>query len=321
MGTAKAEFLHMTEENQGGAEPASGYRHTQVGLISILALLSTVPLFWVGPTETLAGTAIVAYSVVAAVLVAVTGALTVSVDRASIRWSLGIGILQGRVPLAAVQAVELVPVRFPKRGAHDGFWYGASVDSIVRLSLADQTHELIRSSEPVRLANAIERELERAKIHQGTSKDGGGSLPTRRAKSYRILSSRLLFLVLVALIPAMAHEGLSPWTRPKPGSLFVGTRWHRTVLYRQRVQHVELIESIPRTIRKLERYSLGWNPAGRYLLEGLGDTRLFLASESAPYVLVRGPDGTVIFNAPEPERTERYFERLGGWLKGPRDGL
>ncbi len=290
---------------------AKSYRHMQIGGMPVLCVGLVLGLFWIGPTHALAGAAIVAYSTIMVGIALTRGALTVSVDRAAVEWSRGIGVLRCRVPLSAVQHVDVVPVRVRPRTLPEGYWYGASTQNAVRLSLSGGGYELIRSSEPMRLVAAIDREMDRAR-----------ALGTRRsqpsgpwvARTYHSSGARLLLVLGMALIPALVHEALSPLFQLPPQRFHVGTRWNRTRIQGDRIRTVERLESLPPIIRSVERYSLGWNSPGRFLVEGLGETEMFLATQRPPYLLVRGADRPVILNLRQAERTERLLEVLTGWI-------
>jgi len=278
------------------------------------ALAVVVALCWVGPTPALTGSAIIAYSVIVAAAAALRGTLTVSVDPAGIEWFHGIGLVKSRVPWAVLRQVELLPLRLPQRGFPKGSWHGASARNVVRLELSDGRRELIRSSEPERLAAAIERHLEHARV-DGAARAAAAS-GARPSRAFRW--PRALAVALIAIAPAFAHEALSPWTRLKPAHLVVGTRWHRTLVGRQQIQDVQLFETMPRLLGLRERHSLGWNPAGRFLVEGVGEALVYLESGQPPYLLVRGPDLSILVNGRQSAQTERLYERLQEWTIGVR---
>jgi hypothetical protein len=290
---------------------ANSYRHTQIGWMPVLGVGVVFGSFWIGPTHALAGAAILAYSTIMVGAALTRGALTVSVDPAAVKWSRGIGVLRCRVPLIAVHHVDVVPVRVRPRTLPQGYWYGASIQHAVRLSLSGGGYELIRSSEPMRLVAAIEREMDRARAAGTRRSQPPGPWATR---TYHSSGARLLLVLVMALVPAFVHEALSPLFQLPPQRFYVGTRWHRTRIQGDRIQSVERLESMPQVIRSLERYSLGWNPAGRFLVEGLGETEIFLATQRPPYLLVRGVDRPVILNLRQAERTNRLLQVLTGWI-------
>ncbi len=296
----------MSETPQPGA--FAGYWHRQIGFFPVLSLFIAAYLLYIGPTDAFRSTAILAYSVIAVFMAALRGALAVKVGDEFIEWWLGLGVLESRVSLEAVAQVEYVPVRFAARGAPEGYYYGASMQSVVALSLTDGSRALLRSSEPARLVEAIERRMGTVPRHRGRR----ASTTRSKALEVRFSGRRLIALLLIAGAPIMAHELLSPWVRIK-GCLSVGTRWHLTYVCPKEVTQVELLDDLPPIERRLESYAVGWNPPGRYLVAGLGDVDLYLAHPWPPYVLVRSEKHTLILNNRWPGRTQRLFERLITW--------
>jgi len=113
----------------------------------------------------------------------------------------------------------------------------------------------------------------------------------------------LLLLLLAA--PIAAREAMSPWIELRKGYLRVGTSWHATAVPTREIDDVRLLSELPRRLRRLDRYALGANAPGRFLVEDLGEVEWVLSTEQPPYLLLRSSRGTLLINAEDAERTER----------------
>lgn len=294
----------------------TSYRHRQVGFFPVLSLVAVVVAMSIGPTDAFRSVAILAFSVVNVFLMALKGALTVRVSDEFVEWWLGVGVLESRVPLAAITRVEAVPVRFASRGTPEGYYYGASMQHFVELSLTDGSRAVLRSSEPTRLVDELERRLAavpRPVVERRLARAGSRVLEVRSS------AARLAALLLITAAPVLAQELLSPWIQIKR-CLRVGTRWHLTYVCPKAVTQVELLEELPQVERRLHSYALGWNPPGRVVVTGLGELDLYLSQPWPPYVLVRSQEQTLIVNALWPERTKRLYQRLSTWPEAGRGG-
>jgi len=290
-------------------KPDTSYWHRQVGLVSVLSLGAVVAPLFFGPTNPIVSVLILVFSVVGIFKVAREGTLAVRVGDEFIEWWIGLGVLAYRVPLSAVARVDTIPVRFTARGMPEGAYYGASMQYFVELSLTDGSRAVLRSSEPTRLVDEIERRMAAA---PRLAAEQSFSHARSRVLEVRSSGARLAALLLITAAPIVAHELLSPWVRIK-GCLRAGTRWHLTYVCPKEVTHVEILDELPQVERRLESYALGWNPPGRVVLAGWGEVELYLSQPWPPYVLVRSEQGTLILNTLWPARTQRLYQRLSTW--------
>lgn len=78
----------------------------------------------------------------------------------------------------------------------------------------------------------------------------------------------------------------------------------------QDVDEVRLEDTIPKINRKVNGSSIGGFKKGDFDVEGLGICRLFIHSDSGPYVYIRIGDSYCVINAQDSSQTQQLFDVL-----------
>lgn len=77
------------------------------------------------------------------------------------------------------------------------------------------------------------------------------------------------------------------------------------------IQEVRLVENIPTITARTNGYSFGTTKKGYFNLEEYGNCRLFLCSDSSPYLIVTEDSGSItIINFEERKSTETTYQEL-----------
>jgi len=286
------------------------YRHTQVGWVMLLVAAALVALGWAGLPPEAAAAARIPLLLVVALLVFVFGTLTVEVAEDVIRLHFGVGLVRKRIPLREVRSWR--EVRNPWysgwgiRLGPGGVLWNVSGFGAVQLELGDGKHFRIGTDEPAALAAAITRARGEAPAAAGAPEGAG---PAAGAVSWK---TGLFVLALgVALVGALFWSQIRPVkVAVAPEGFEVKTLFYGATFAAADITAVSLETRLPRVLRKTNGFGGAGTLRGRFLLEELGEGRLYVEQGFAPYVLVRLRQGFVIVNFREPERTRALYDEM-----------
>jgi hypothetical protein len=289
----------------------ASYRHTQVGWIIIVLTAVAVGL----PVPTLiqarAWFALIPLLGVAALVLALFGTLTVSVDTESIGIRFGIGLIRRRVSRGDIRSCGLVRnswyygwgVRFVPGGT----LYNASGLSAVELALANGKRLLIGTDEPEKLDAAL-REL------LAVAPASSGAQPGTSAR-------RAAMPALVVIVGVMVTVGILFYLQVQPPKVSVAEQAVSvaSLFYGEDVALGEITDAslesrLPRILLRTNGFALGGILRGHFRVEGLGNGQLFVDAKHPPFVVIRKKSGLLIVNLDRPEETRRMFAVLQGLL-------
>jgi hypothetical protein len=76
------------------------------------------------------------------------------------------------------------------------------------------------------------------------------------------------------------------------------------------IDQVTLEESLPRVLRRANGFALGATLRGRFVLEDVGDARLFIRRDAPPFVKVRANGRVLYVGFRERQRTLQLYDEL-----------
>lgn len=86
-------------------------------------------------------------------------------------------------------------------------------------------------------------------------------------------------------------------------------QYGETILYSE-ITDISLEDGITKIGYKRDGASLGEIKRGKFEVEGMGTCRLFIMSETGPFVVFNTKNGYVIINYKDPEKTKQLYEEL-----------
>ena len=285
------------------------YRDTQIGwgLVVILLFGLLVAAIVALRADLVGGLTL---ALVALVVFALLGTMTVTLDETHLTLWFGIGAFRKRIGFNEIRAYR--PVRNPWyygwgiRWFPGGWLYNVWGFMAVELLLHTGTRVRVGTSEPEMLIEQLQRvvgtrpPLTAAEIAAGR----------RRA--------RISVLVFVGAILAPFAIGLTAiyaFTKPPTVSVSQADFSVRGGLYGEeipleRVTGVTLEQTLPRVLLRMNGLAFGQTLRGHFRLAELGDGQLFVELGKPPYVMVRTKTGYVIVNFDEPARTRELYADL-----------
>lgn len=284
------------------------YRHTQVGwvvLVSLLLalavmrpLLQSQDMAWV--VALVAG--------LLALVGAVFGALTVTIDAERIVASFGIGLVRRRIPLADIRTFRRVRNRWYHgwgvRLVPGGWMYNVSGLDAVELVLRDGRRFRIGTNEPERLFEALQRKL-------GDPAELGEHEPAPPPRKLAIVLSIVLGVaVLVGVGVMLAVESRPPRITNGPTSLRVDSAMYDDEIADAEIEQVTLLDTLPPIRSRTNGFALGSLLRGSFELADGRKARIYVDADAPPFVEVRHSDGLLIFNAERADDTRSICAAL-----------
>lgn len=285
------------------------YRHTQIswGLVGILLFGLLVAVIVAIRSDLVGGLSL---ALVALVVFALFGTMTVNLDETHLRLWFGIGAFRKRVGFDEIRAFR--PVRNPWyygwgiRWFPGGWLYNVSGFSAVELLLHTGMRVRVGTDEPDALIAYLQRvvgtrpPLTMAEIEAGR----------RRARV-----SVAVFIGAILVPFAIVLSAFYAFTRPPTVSVSQSRFSVHSLMYGDeipldRVTGVSLEQTLPTVLLRTNGFALGRSRRGRFRLAGLGDGQLFVEVGRPPYVMVRTKSNYVIVNFSEPARTRELYADL-----------
>jgi len=286
------------------------YRHTQIGWVTIVALLALAGL--IGPivaTSRLWGL-LVLVGTILLVFAVLFSTLTIEIDDQRLRFRFGPGPIGKRIDLAQIR--HFAPVR-------NSLWYGWGIHltprgvvynvsglGAVELQLKDGKRLRIGSDEPEAVCRALEQVLgpcEPLSSHE---------MAQARRQTRRTVIALVSAFVLIGLgIAAIFyfHE-LPPKVGLSATRIRVASALYSEELALADITHLSLERRLPRIRLRTNGYAAGGTLRGHFRLDRLGDGQLFIEYGRPPYILMRSADGYVIVNFEDPDETIALYHRL-----------
>jgi hypothetical protein len=285
------------------------YEHTQIGWVVLGSLLLPVPLFFV--LGAAAGAKLPLLLVVALLLVMALlfASLTVRVDGEAISWRFGIGLVRRRIDLAEVRAFAEVEnpwywgwgIRYYRGGK----LYNVSGLSAVELALRDGRRVRVGTDEPGELFRALEAELgppvPLAELPVVASHGG------RRAVIVLLAVVGLLLAGLAVLLPLQARP---PVVTVASDGITIDNLFYGQTYPVAEIQKIRLEPRLPTIRARTNGYAAGGTLRGWFLVDRLGQGKLFVEVRHPPFILIYLKNGFVGVNFDDRDETERLFASL-----------
>jgi hypothetical protein len=281
------------------------YRQTQVAWPAVVPLVAVMlPLglafAWAhltGPLVLIAG--------VTAVILLLFATLTVTVDDSAIAARFGIGLVGKRVPFERIRSCQVV--RNPWYygwGIHfipGGMLYNASGLGAIELRLTNGRCVRIGSGEPDVLAAGLRR------VAPAVS-DRAEPGSTSRVGIYVGLAIAAFALAIAA---ATIYAGMQPPdVRITADSVTVRNGLYSDTVPLRRLEALTLQDYIPRVGLKMKGFAAGGTLRGTFRVDSWGRARLYVNLNRPPFVVMQSPDGIVVVNFQDPERTREMYAQI-----------
>jgi hypothetical protein len=285
------------------------YRHTQFGWVTLGTSLVILPLVIVAlfnQREELlwAGLAMIA------LIVALFGWLTIEIDERRVLIRFGAGLIRRSIPLNTIRAFAPVTNRWyygwGVRFTPHGMLYNVSGFSAVEILLEDGRHVRVGTDEPQALSRALEAatRLTGAASPVEFPKDAGWS------RRIRLIGGGVAAFVIV-WISWMFYAHTQPPSVELSGDRFeVASGVYSIDLRLSEVAGIALVDALPRVIARTNGFAARGLRRGHFRLEGWGSGRLFINSQSPPYIVVRTADSFVVVNFEDAGRTRELYGQL-----------
>ncbi|HEY7448576.1 MAG TPA: hypothetical protein VH702_10530 [Vicinamibacterales bacterium] len=285
------------------------YRHTQIGWgIVVLLFLGLLVAAIVAIRADLMGG--VTLALVALVVFALFGTMTVTLDETHLTLWFGIGAFRKRIAFKEVRAYR--PVRNPWyygwgiRWFPGGWLYNVWGFLAVELLLHTGARVRVGTSEPEVLIAQLQRVV-------------GNRPPLTtaeiQAERRRARISVLVFVGAILAPLAIALTAIYLFAKPPTVSVSQAGFSVRSGLYGEeipleRVTGVTLEQTLPRVLLRTNGLAFRRHLRGHFRLAEIGDGQLFVELGSPPYVIVRTKTDYVIVNFDDAARTRELYADL-----------
>jgi len=247
----------------------------------------------------------VVIAIVTTVILLLFVTLTVTVDDTAIEARFGIGLIGKRVPFDRIRSCQVV--RNPWYygwGIHfipGGILYNASGLSAIELRLTNGRCVRIGSGEPDVLAAALHRAAPAVsdQIEPGS---------TSKAGLYVGLGVAAMGLAVAAVA---IYSGMQPpLVEVTPESFSVRNGLYGNTIPLRQITAATLDDRIPRVGLRTNGFAAGGTLRGTFRMDSWGSARLYVNLNRPPFVVIRSPDGVVVVNFDDPERTREMYAQL-----------
>ena len=285
------------------------YRHTQIGWgMVVILLLGLLVAATVAIRADLMGGLTLA--LVAVVVFALLGTMTVTLDETHLTLWFGIGAFRKRIAFKEIRAYR--PVRNPWyygwgiRWFPGGWLYNVWGFLAVELLLHTGTRMRVGTSEPEVLIAQLQRVV-----------GNRPPLTTEEIQAER-RRARISILVFTGAILAPFAIGLTAlyaFTKPptvavSPAGFSVQSGLYGEEIPLERVTGVTLEQTLPRVLLRTNGLAFRRTLRGHFRLAEIGDGQLFVELGRPPYVMVRTQNDYVIVNFDDAARTRELYAEL-----------
>ena len=293
------------------------YHHTQTGWVTLGATLLILPVVAFGWAQ--GDSAPATIGLVAVALMALFfGTLTIDIDDARLLIRFGIGLVRKTIALNKIRAYA--SVRNPWyygwgiRVMPHGTLYNVSGLSAVELLLDNGRRVRVGTDEP----QALVRALEVATRVPPVGSVEGFPIDHRWRRRRRLVGATIA-VVVVGWVTWTFYVNLQPPASVITSDGFaVSSGWYRREIPGSDITSVELVDDLPRILRRTNGFATGGTLRGNFRLEEWGSGQLYINRGVPPYVVVRTRQSFVIVNFKEPERTRGLYESLRRLAQSPK---
>jgi hypothetical protein len=281
------------------------YRRTQVAWPTVVPVV-VVMLFLAGVflTSHLFTPLALAAGVMTVVLL-LFATMTVTVDDTAVNVRFGIGLVGKRVPFDRIRSCQVVRnAWYYGWGIHfipGGILYNASGLSAIELRLTNGRCVRIGSGEPDGLAAALRRA---APAVSDQAEPGS----TSNVGLYVGLGIAAVALAIAGF--AVYSGTLPPDVRISADSFSVRNGLYSDTIPLRRIEVLTLQDYIPRVGLKVNGFAAGGTLRGTFRVDSWGRARLYINLNRPPFVVLQSPDGIVVVNFQDPERTREMYAQL-----------
>jgi hypothetical protein len=287
------------------------YRHTQVGWVILGSMAVVIGVAWTTFPAAAPVAARAPLLLIVTLALFVFSTLTVEIDEEAVRLRFGIGLVRKRIPLAQVRSCREMRnpwyVGFGIRLVRGGYLWNVSGLDAVELDLGDGKRFRIGTDEPAALASAI------AQAKGGPAAAAGADTASLEEPEDGPTWKRW---VVPLLIGTTLVGGLF-WSQIRPPRVSVGstgiqvdTLFYGADIPAADVVAISLENTLPRIIARTNGFAGAGTLRGHFLLQDLGEGRLYVEAGYAPFVLVRLRQGFVVINFREPEKTRALYDAI-----------
>jgi hypothetical protein len=286
------------------------YRHTQPGWVIGGSLAGVVLVMLALMPRDRASLPVLPIAVVLALVPLVFGALTVAVDRETIRLRFGIGLVRKTIPLAGVRSWQ--PVRNPwyvgwgiRLGPGYTLWNVSGL-SAVELVLEDGRRFRIGTDEP----EALSRAIERSAGHPPADPADVPPVPPRNWKAIVLVVAAVVVVMGLVIGVTFHLEMIPPRAIVTPRGLEIESVFYGQEYLWPDVTEIRLEPRLPRILARTNGFAATGVLRGHFRVQGLGAGKLFVDLGTPPFILVRLREGFVILNLETAEETRTLYEEL-----------
>jgi hypothetical protein len=282
------------------------YRQTQVVWPAMVPLVAVMLPLGLGFAWAHLTSPLVVIAVATALILVLFATLTVTVDDSAIDARFGIGLVGKRVPFERIRSCQVV--RNPWYygwGIHfipGGMLYNASGLSAIELRLTNGRCLRIGSGDADTLAVALRRAA--PAVSDQILEPGSTS-------KFGIYVSLGVAVVAVAVAAVTIYSGMQPpAVEVTPESFSVRNGLYSNTIPLRQITAATLDERIPRVGLKTNGFAAGGTLRGTFRVDSWGSARLYVNLDRPPFVVIRSPDGIVVVNFQDPERTRAVYAQL-----------
>jgi hypothetical protein len=281
------------------------YRQTQVSWPTVVPLVA-VMLILIGVF--LLNHLVVALWLVAGVMALILllfATMTVVVDDSGIEARFGIGVVRKRVPFDRIRSCQVV--RNPWYygwGIHffpGGILYNASGLSAVELQLTNGRYVRIGSGEAAVLAAALHRAAPAVVRQTGP----------RPASALFVMIGTGIGVIALIVAAWIVYVGMQPpLVDVTSESVSVRNGLYNDTVPLRQITTVTIEPRIPRVGLKMNGFAAGDTLRGTFRVDSWGRARLYVNLNSPPFVIIGRPDGLLVVNFKDPDRTREMYAQL-----------
>jgi hypothetical protein len=285
------------------------YDHRQFGWVTLgallLALAALLPICGLPDTKPV----VVTVAALVAVSVLLFGTLRVRVDDRAISIRFGVGLIRRRVDLAEVRA--FAKVRNPWywgwgiRRYPGGWLYNVSGHQAIELQLRNGKRLRVGTDDPEALYAAL-----RAQLGDPLALAEQPRVSPAKATRAVVLVVTLVLLLVVGLVGLLRMQALPPVVTVTPGAVAIENLFYGQTYALQEIQSIERVARLPQIRLRTNGYAANGTLRGKFLVDGLGEGKLFVEMQHPPFILIHLAPGFVAVNFASSEDTERLFGEL-----------
>jgi len=229
--------------------------------------------------------------------------LTIIIDDTHLSFRLGIGLVSRKYPLADIK--ECKPVKNnPLTGIgirlySKGWLYNVSGLDAIELTFKHKNPRVrIGTDKPEEIAQLISERL---------GKDSPGTAPEKdfiEKSGYWMVAIVLVSLFLPVILVVSGRRETK--TELKETGISISGIYGISINY-QDIKNLDTLLQLPSIKLRTNGYALGGTLKGNFRLDDKTDVKLFVISDSPPFILIKTDDYKIYLNYKDPSRTRELF--------------